>query len=539
MFSLLVFFWLSKAIKMTLFWIYLWQLKEYHLGRFLDHFRTEKGKKIFINWLNFLKIFFLFSFFIFPDFFVYLLLILYFGEFLKLIKDIFQKSLKKPVLTLKTSFLVLASVFLEFLFIFYLVEKVVKSAMVGFWLLFLDILLPFFISAVVLIFQPWASFLRNRIIKKAKKKREKFKNLIVIGITGSYGKTSTKEFLATILAERFNVLKTKEHQNSEVGISQCILEDLKPETEIFVCEMGAYNRGGIKLLCDIVQPQIGILTGINEQHMTTFGSQENIIKTKFELIESLPAEGKVIFNADNELILAKAKSQDGKIKVKPQIFCSTKEKMDFWAEEIKMEKESISLKIFSKDGQSASLRLNLIGIQNIENILLAVACAKELGLTFEEISLACQKIRPAQSGIQLKKDKRGLNIIFSNYSANPDGVISHLEYLESWEEIFQQTQSKKVIVMPCLIELGQASNEIHKRIGQKIGQVCDLAIITSQDKFREIKAGAEEKGMKPENIFFLEKPENIIKKIESFCQKEDILLLEGRLPKELINYFLN
>ena len=539
MFSLLVFFWLSKAIKMTLFWIYLWQLKEYHLGRFLDHFRTEKGKKIFINWLNFLKIFFLFSFFIFPDFFVYLLLVLYFGEFLKLIKDIFQKSLKKPVLTLKTSFLVLASVFLEFLFIFYLVEKVVKSAMVGFWLLFLDILLPFFISAVVLIFQPWASFLRNRIIKKAKKKREKFKNLIVIGITGSYGKTSTKEFLATILAERFNVLKTKEHQNSEVGISQCILEDLKPETEIFVCEMGAYNRGGIKLLCDIVQPQIGILTGINEQHMTTFGSQENIIKTKFELIESLPAEGKVIFNADNELILAKAKSQDGKIKVKPQIFCSTKEKMDFWAEEIKMEKESISLKIFSKDGQSADLRLNLIGIQNIENILLAVACAKELGLTFEEISLACQKIRPAQSGIQLKKDKRGLNIIFSNYSANPDGVISHLEYLESWEEIFQQTQSKKVIVMPCLIELGQASNEIHKRIGQKIGQVCDLAIITSQDKFREIKAGAEEKGMKPENIFFLEKPENIIKKIESFCQKEDILLLEGRLPKELINYFLN
>jgi len=539
MFSLLVFFWLSKAIKMTLFWIYLWQLKEYHLGRFLDHFRTEKGKKIFINWLNFLKIFFLFSFFIFPDFFVYLLLILYFGEFLKLIKDIFQKSLKKPVLTLKTSFLVLASVFLEFLFIFYLVEKVVKSAMVGFWLLFLDILLPFFISAVVLIFQPWASFLRNRIIKKAKKKREKFKNLIVIGVTGSYGKTSTKEFLATILAERFNVLKTKEHQNSEVGISQCILEDLTPETEIFVCEMGAYNKGGIKLLCDITQPQIGILTGINEQHMAIFGSQENIIKTKFELIESLPAEGKAIFNADNQLILSNTKSQGGKIKVKSQIFCSIKEKMDFWAEEIKAEKEFISFKLFSRDGQNANLRLNLIGIQNIENILLAVACAKELGLTFEEISLACQKIRPAQSGIQLKKDKRGLNIIFSNYSANPDGVISHLEYLESWEEIFQQTQSKKVIVMPCLIELGQASNEIHKRIGQKIGQVCDLAIITSQDKFREIKAGAEEKGMKPENIFFLEKPENIIKKIESFCQKEDILLLEGRLPKELINYFLN
>ena len=90
-------------------------------------------------------------------------------------------------------------------------------------------------------------------------------------------------------------MKTKEHQNSEVGISQCILNDLEPKHQIFICEMGAYNRGGIKLLASIAKPKIGILTGINEQHLATFGSLENIIKTKYEVIESLPSDGLAIF----------------------------------------------------------------------------------------------------------------------------------------------------------------------------------------------------------------------------------------------------
>ena len=166
-------------------------------------------------------------------------------------------------------------------------------------LLFLDALAMIFFSALVLAYQPLAVILRNRLIKAAKRTRTSCKKLLVIGVTGSYGKTSTKEYLAAILSEKFNVLKTREHQNSEVGISECILNELNDRHEIFVVEMGAYNRGGIKLLCDIVQPKIGVLTGINEQHMATFGSQENIIKAKYELIESLPNDGAAFFNGDN------------------------------------------------------------------------------------------------------------------------------------------------------------------------------------------------------------------------------------------------
>ncbi len=314
---------------------------------------------------------------------------------------------------------------------------------------------------------------RNQIIKKAKIKREGFEDLLVIGITGSYGKTSTKEFLYTILSEKFNVLKTEAHQNSEIGVSQCILNDLKEEHEIFICEMGAYNRGGIKLLCDIAKPKIGILTGINEQHLSTFGSQEKIIKGKYELIESLPEKGLAIFNGGNDYCLELYQNTS-----KPKRLYG--KEGDIWPEDIEVAKDSVSFKVFSKDGDKAEFKINLLGSQNVENILGAVCCAKELGMSLKEIARACEKIKPEQGAMKLLKGKNGLNIIDSTYSANPDGVIADLNYLKIWP-------GRKVIVMPCLIELGRASKEVHKRIGQKIGEVCDLAIITTKDRYKEIR----------------------------------------------------
>jgi len=148
-------------------------------------------------------------------------------------------------------------------------------------------------------------------------------------------------------------------------------------------------------------------------------------------------------------------------------------------------------------------------------------------MTLEEISKACRKIKPRQGGMQLKKGIDGLNVIDATYSANPNGVISHLEYLKIWP-------GKKIIVMPCLIELGPASIGIHQRIGDKIGQVCDLAIITTKERFKEIKEGAVAKEMKTENILFVENPKEILEKIRGFAQPGDVVLLESRVSKELI-----
>ena len=526
MFYILTPFWFIRETKAILFWIYLWQLKEYHIGRFIDHFRTEKGKQLLLNKLLILKfillLFFILGFslfgfgikisppsifssniflsFYFFEFFVripFLVLFLYIFEAVHASFNFFQKKIKKPVLTKKTVFLISIVLVLKVLFIVVLSLYIrdefgyINFIAATFYLLLFDIFTPLIVSAIVLFFQPFTVLARNQIIKKAKEKKEKFKNLIVVGITGSYGKTSTKEFLATILSEKFKILKTKEHQNSEVGISQCILKDLKPEHEIFIVEMGAYNRGGIKLLCDIVKPKIGILTGINEQHMATFGSLGNIIKTKYELIENLPENGTAFFNAKNKYCL--------------ELYQKTRIKKKLYGENIQ-----------------------LAGLENIEG---AKAVARELGMSEEEIGRALQRIANKFPGIQYKKGMNELNIIDATYSANPDGVIAHLEYLKAWS-------GKKVIIMPCLIELGPASKEVHKRIGKKIGEICDLSIITTKDKFRELKDTAVKNGMKEENILFLENSKEIFEKIKEFNVENDIILLEGRLPKDLMKLIL-
>jgi len=299
---LLSFLWFVRTIKTIFFWIYLWQLKEYHIGRFLDHFQTYKGKQLLMSYLQFLKIFLVSGFFLFPSVFPFVLIFIYFGESALFLKNIFPKRLIKPVLTKKTTLILGVLIVLTIVFLVLFSQNIKSLAWLALWFLIFDILLPIIISLIILIFQPLAVLVRYQTIRKAKQKRESFEDLLVIGITGSYGKTSTKEFLYQILSEKYNVLKTEAHQNSEVGISQCILNDLNEEYQVFICEMGAYNRGGIKFLCDIAKPKIGILTGINEQHMATFGSQENIIRAKFELIEALPAKGLAILNTGDPKI---------------------------------------------------------------------------------------------------------------------------------------------------------------------------------------------------------------------------------------------
>jgi len=501
-FAFFGFVWFFRNSKVILFYLYLWQLKEYHTGRFLAHFDTKKGRKLIFGPINILKIILLLAFIRFPLFTFFGAFFIYLFEFAKIFLDFVGLKIKRPILTKKALFLIFISFVFEIVFVVFIIKAMDfwetlrifqgsnNAVIFSFWLLLFDFFLPAIVSVLVLLFQPLTVLMRNRIIKKATIKREKFSNLLVVGITGSYGKTSTKEFLYTILAEKFGkdkILKTQAHQNSEVGISQCVLNDLDANHRIFIVEMGAYNIGGIKLLCDIVLPKIGVLTGINEQHMATFGSQENIIKAKYELIESLPEDGTAFFNTKNKYCVDLFNKTQG---VKKFLY-----------------------------GQEARFF-------GEENILGAMAVARELGMTEDEVKKAADKIENKMPGIKILKGVNGLNIIDATYSANPDGVIANLGYLEN------NFNGKKIIVMPCLIELGKASKEVHQRIGKKIAEVCDLAIITTEDKFTEIKEFSGEKAV------FLENPDKILKKIKDFAKEGDTVLLESRVPKKLINLLL-
>ncbi len=523
---LISFFWLAVFIKKLFFWTWLWQLKEYHLGRFRDHFRTHRGRKLVLNFWLFLKIAVFLLLVFRPNYFlIYPFLGIYAVETVLGFRQLSSGSLKIPVLTRKTSLILTTGISLGLLILSYLFSLGLLFNHFLAFLMGFDILGPVVFSLLVLFFQPLAVNLRNNILRKARQKREKLNDLLVIGVTGSYGKTSTKEFLAAFLAEKYKVVATEKHHNSEVGISKCLLEEVTKEHEVFVCEMGAYNRGGIKLLCGIAKPKIGILTGINEQHMATFGSQKNIVMAKFELISCLPEDGLAVLNYDDPRI------RDEEIDLhnsglKNVKYYSMYEKKDLWAQDIKVEKEGISFKVLAKDGDKADFHMNLLGIHNIRNVLAAVLCAKNLGLSLPEISKRAREIERWHSGMDLKNGISGLKVIEATYSANPSGVMAHLDYLKVWE-------GKKIMVMPSLIELGKSSKEVHRRIGEKMALVCDLVIITSKDRFKEIQEGAFSKGMSKENIVLEEDALKILEKIRDFADKGDVVLLESRVPRKL------
>ncbi|MCD6410658.1 UDP-N-acetylmuramoyl-tripeptide--D-alanyl-D-alanine ligase [bacterium] len=526
--------WTIKEIKAILFWVYLWQLKEYHHKRFIDHFRTAKGKKIFSNWLFLIKIgiFFLSLFFSFRIL-VYLLLVIYLLEATRTLFSISKKRIKAPIFTTKAKLIT----FLSFSSVFALsIVGLLRFSIFNFvtFLLAADILTPLFVGFFVFLFQPPTLIFQHILLEKARKKRNKLKDLIVVGITGSYGKTTTKEIISFILTHNFKVLTTEKHINAEVGIAKTILEKLNDQ-EVFVVEMGAYERGKIRQVCKMVKPKIGVLTGINQQHMAIFGNQENIIKGKFELIEALPKDGMAVVNWDNQFISSKLKTQNSKSQLKSQKLknikiikyaIKNKNEADIWAEGVKIEKEKLSFWLATKEGEKEFCEVNLIGGHNVYAILAACAVARELGMSLTETTQILREIKPDFGAMKLKKGINGMDIIDASYSANPDGVMSALDYLRTWK-------NKKVIVMPCLIELGKASKEVHERIGQKIAEVCDLAIITTKDRFKELKKGATSKGMKNENVLFIDNSEKIFEKIKSFCEAGDVVLLEGRVPEHL------
>jgi len=420
----LLIIWFLVFTKLFVFWLWLWQLKEYHWKRLKAHFETQALKKLFFS----------------------------------------LHGIRYPKLTIKIALIIASGLILEAIFL------ASKPSLL--WLIITIIIAPLFASLLVLLFQIPTSIVIKRTLNKAKEKRAQFKDLIVIGISGSYGKTAVKEFLYEILSEKFKTLKTKKNNNAEIGIAKTILQELDSQ-EILVVEIGAYERGKIKQVCDIIKPKIGILTGINEQHLSTFGSLENIKKAKQEIIDC---------------------SSEGI--TKPEVE----------ATDIIVDKEYLSFKI---DG--VAFRVNLLGRHNTDNVLFAVSCAKKLGMSLEEISKGCLKIRPEQGSMKIVN--RNPLVLDASYSANSNGVLADLDYLNTYE-------GKKIIVMPCLIELGSQGKEVHRRIGEKIDQVCDLAIITTKDYYNEIKS---------EKTIFLSDYEEILNELKKY--PDSTILLEGRVPQ--------
>lgn len=528
--SLIVFvFWLFHILRRLVFWLYIWQLKEYRFDRFFDGIRENKKilfprTSIFALILIFLLALSLSSE-ILHDISIFFCSLFYILLGLRALYFAFKKEWLLPKFTQK---MLLLFILFGSLLIFFGGTVLWQFFQFKFSPFFyfssffsLEIFFPFTFSILSGIFQVPIFFLKKIIIKQARQKRRRFKKLLVIGITGSYGKTSTKEFLSEILSLKYKVLKTPANQNSEIGVAETLLKELKKEHEIFICEMGAYKKGEIKAICDMVLPKIGILTGISCQHISLFGNFKNIINTKYELISSLPEDGIAVFNGANEECQKLAQ----RTTIKKYVYSSEEDNFDVFAKDIKETQDFIEFEVKTFKGDE-KIRLNLLGKHNIENFLGAITCALSLGISLKAVKKITPNIKPSETSIRKKIGKNKVTILDDSYSQNPDGISSAIDYLKNYK-------GKKILLMPCLIELGKSAPSIHRSIGRKIGRVFNLVIITTPFYFEEIKIGAMEFNISEEKILFSNEPKEIFKKVEPYFHPENVILIEGRVSNKI------
>jgi len=540
-FFLIFILWLIKISRDILFWVYLWQLKEYRQDRMRAHFELGSARRIFQNRVYVGKIAILISsLFLFWgvwQFFFQIIVSAFYAIFgARSIYDAYRKKIREPIFTKKAILICAVSAIFITLFGFFAYYKASASSFL-FSIVLLDVLIPLIIAAIVGALKIPSEFFKNRIIARAIKRREQFKDVLVIGITGSYGKTSMKEFLAHMLSKNLRVLKTEDNQNSEIGVARCVLDKLSGDYDVFIVEMGAYKAGEIKKICDIVRPQIGILTGINEQHISLFGSLPQTIKAKYELIESLPKNGLAIFNGENDHTFALYEKttipkrmyslRSFSVSAKPDI---TAEKIDFIDTLSQdLDKARYGMKFYVKLNEDREIfETKLLGRQNVLNILGAALGALAIGMNLEEIKNRVKTLKAPSHTLQLKSGLNGSRVIDDTYAANPRGVMAALDILDTLKG------RKKILIFYPLIELGEGAADVHRRIGVRINKVCDVCILVGPDFTREIKNNAPNT-----DVFMIQSPKVAILRLKKIVKQDDIVLLENRVPEEIKNALLS
>ena len=349
------------------------------------------------------------------------------------------------------------------------------------------------------------------------KKLKVMNNLKVIGITGSYGKTSSKNILSDILNVKYNALPTPKNLNTPYGLIITINNHLNKFNDIFIAEMGAYKVGEIKQLCDLVHPKYGILTKIGAAHLETFGSQENIQKGKFELIESLPEDGVGVLNGDDELQLSYKLKNKCKI-----IYIGIDNKdVDVRAENIKVSNIGTTFDvIFKGDKQKYNFETKLLGFANVYNILAAIALGFELGINKKQLIIAVKRVKPVEHRLELKR-VNDIIYIDDAYNSNPIGSKMALDVLK-------MMPGKKIVVTPGMVEVGDMQYELNKKLGEHIADSCDEAILIGDNQTKAIQEGLREK--KFDKVHILEDVKDAFSLIHKIKDKETYVLLENDLP---------
>ena len=431
-----------------------------------------------------------------------------------------EKEIKPLVFTKRVKRLVVTTYLIYILLIVIDILTFNENNIAYYYLVFgLFIYLNYYVVFLAnIINKPIEKMINNKFKRKAIKKLNSMNNMKVIGITGSYGKTSSKNILNDILNVKYNSFATPKNFNTPLGIIITINNYLDKFNDLFIAEMGAFKRGEIKELCDLVHPTYGILTKIGVAHLESFGSQENIQKGKFELIESLPSNGIGVLNFDDPLQVQYKLKNNCKIVT---IGIENKD-VDVRATDIKLSNTGTTFNvIFKGDKTKYKFETKLLGRANVYNILAGIALGYNLNINIDQLIIGVKKVKPVEHRLELKK-MGNINIIDDAYNANPDGAKMALDVLENMP-------GKKIVISSGMIELGTKEYELNFELGKYMSTKVDKVILLGKEITKPIYDGLKDSKFKDENIVILKDINEAINLIKNETE-DTYVLIQSDLP---------
>jgi UDP-N-acetylmuramoyl-tripeptide--D-alanyl-D-alanine ligase len=343
-------------------------------------------------------------------------------------------------------------------------------------------------------------------------------NVKVIGITGSVGKSTTKEVAAEVLSQRYKTLKNKGNLNNEIGLPLSML-NLTEQHQRAVLEMGFYVPGEIEFLCDLAKPEIGVLTNIGTVHASRAGTQEDIARGKSELVQALPGSGYAILNYDDPFVRKMAEQTQAHV-----FFYGLDEGVDLWADNI----ESLGLegiRFFlhyqqekNRPAEVLQLRVPLLGRHSVQTALRVAAIGLVDGLTWQEIVNGLRSTRNELRLIAVHTTNGAL-ILDDTYNASPASMMAALNLLSD-------LVGRKVAVLGDMLELGQYEKHGHEMVGIRAAQVVDK-LVTLGERGKMIAEAALAAGLPAGNITSFDEVEQVIQYLQPEIKPEDVVLIKG------------
>lgn len=373
---------------------------------------------------------------------------------------------------------------------------------------------------VSIILSPVEKLIQKHYIDDAKRILRNMPDLKIIGITGSYGKTSTKHYLQRILSEKFDVLITPGSFNTPMGVVRTIREYMKPYNEIFICEMGAKQKGDVKEICDIVHPHDCIITAVGPMHLESFKTIENVQATKFELADALPADGYAVVNNDFEFCANRPVTNARLI----HYGITNPEGCQYVAEDIRYSSEGTSFTVTGPDNFHLELKTRLLGEGNISDLLAAVIMALKLGVETDKIRYAVASLSQVEHRLSMKQTPGGVTIIDDAFNSNPAGSRMAVEVLSHFKK------GRRIIVTPGMIELGNRQFELNKTLGKHIGNNLDIAIIVGTYNREALSEGIRATSFDEDNLHIVDSFNEAQSVLANLLKPGDAVLYENDLP---------